>query len=1050
MADVNDILQKIMSIVSGSQYGASSDPLEAALARQRQNAMGTRGMDPSQGIIDRAASARVDAMGVNPYSMQGQAMSMLMSSAYNFFPDLVGRLIGVPDSGGFYRQIANGARGINMAHMGMNTSIMNPYSTQLTTERSMKLADIVYKLAIGGNGTGGYNVGFTNGLNMTEVGTVAQRMLSADFMYKGEDGRRLDTTSDEFRDKLEKLGAKFNAAASSLAKVTGSVSEALRLMDRMAGGNFLGGTEYQAKEVADKARSMSAAIRVTSAMAGMSPQEMYRDMTKTHGAIVDRYGVRRDIADGSGFSDMMLDPAFMSTMSYGVWAANNPRATQTQKSQALLATRYRSALWANSSAENMAAIVSYFTEKGLINGDMVYDIETALETGNANDVVDMVKSAVGEDVYHEMMSDPGALMAARMNGNRNVYDRLGRAGVEGNLRQAANGGTKRLTAWTMSRTDEQLDRLTGRSGNRRKARERAVADELRKEARYLGLAGGDDWDVNRLRRFFKASGAHMDQVDAVQHRAEINAQIKAVEESTLDEGELAAAKQALIREIDNSVFDSDEKKRLKDHVTTWDGSLGSFLEKELIGRQGLSAREARDMRLRVTGGKLFKDTARDMIRDLETARREWADPGEKEEKWARQSLANVKAVANEAAIQRVFAGSEFNDAGTDRDRMNLVRDEVKRLKDEGLLGDDVNIDVAENEAYRMMVDEALGGRIGDLSKDDEKTGQKYSEIVAKVAAKMMDAVNSGGSVKEGFAAGMTSIRDMVTGDGGTAQVDKFIDEGSDKVSSKNLSSKMASAVGRMTKEGVEQGRIKLKDYQVERLARTKLQLDNAAFAASGPEGAVLAQVAAAFEKGGGTAAIAALRENGKNVSWLEGLGLADVVEDLQRTDADNQQNALVNAMGTAEGKHAKAAIQTSKNQLDALSSAIADSGLRMDDLKKIVEGRGSAEEQSTLDDIMAKAGWETDEQKAYGRAYIKGLGANMEGGLGVLYDEGKRKAAKDSKNDDKWAEVTKGAAAAASPQLFEITELLRGILAFLGTLFRNPMRVAMSGIGGVT
>lgn len=1050
MADVNDILQKIMSIVSGSQYGASSDPLEAVLARQRQNAMGTRGMNPSQGIIDRAASARMDAMGVNPYSMQGQAASMLISSAYNFFPDLVGRLIGVPDSGGFYRQIANGARGINMAHMGMNTSIMNPYSTQLTTERAMQLADIVHKLAIGGNGTGGYNVGFTNGLNMTEVGTVAQRMLSADFMYKGEDGRRLDTTSDEFRDKLEKLGAKFNAAASSLAKVTGSVSEALRLMDRMAGGNFLGGTEQQAREVADKARSMSAAIRVTSAMAGMSPQDMYRDMARTHGAIVGRYGVRQDIADGSGLSDMMLDPAFMSAMSYGVWAANNPRATQTQKSQALLATRYRSALWANSSAENMTAIVSYFRKQGLISDDMISAIEEALRTGHVNDVVGMVKSAVGEDVYHEMMSDPGALMAARMSGDRGTYGRLGQAGVEGNLRQAAIGGTKRLTAWTMSRTDEQLDRIAGRSGNRRMARGRAAADALRRLARRkYDLAGGDEWDASRLRRYLTASGADADEVDAAQYQAEIDAQIAAVREATLYEGGLDAAKQALIREIDNSAFSSEAKKRLKDKVAKGE-NLGSVLENDLIGRQGLSAREAREMRSRVSGGKMFKDTADKMISDLKRARGKWNGPGADEEKWATQSLANVKAVANEAAIQKVFAGSAFNDAGSDRDRMNLVRDEVRRLKGEGLLGDDVNIDVAENEAYRMMVDEALGGRIGDLSKDDAGSKEKYGEIVGKVAKAIDATVNKGGSVQEGFAAGMNAIRDMVTGNGGRDQVDKFAREGSDKISSKNLASKMASAVGRMTKEGVEQGRIKLDKGQVSRLARVKSQLDNAAFAVSGPEQAALAQVAAAFEKGGGTAAIAALRENGKDINWLKDLGLADVVEDLQRTDADNQQNALVNAMGMAEGKHAKAAIQTSKNQLDALSSAIADSGLGMDALKKIVDGGGSADEQSTLDDVMAKAGWKTDEQKAYGRAYIKGLGANMEGGLGVLYDEGKRKAAKDSKNDDKWAEVTKGAAAAASPQLFEITELLRGILAFLGTLFRNPMRVAMSGIGGVT
>lgn len=1041
------MMTEILQAVTGSGYSSSSDGLEAALARQRQAAMGRRGMGPSRDILDRRSSALVDAMGFDPYSAGGQSAAKMISSAYSFFPGVVGSLIGLPDSGSYYRQIANGSRGIGMASMGASASIFNPYSTQQATQSAMSLADLVHGMAVNKSG---YNVNFTNGLNMGEVGMVAQRMLSADFMYKGQNGDRLDTASEEFKDKLEKLGAKFNAAASSLAKVTGSVSEALRLMDRMAGGNFLGGSERQASEIADRARSMAAAIRVTSAMSGMSPQEMYGHMTNTQQAITARYGVNAAIASASGFSDMMMNPAFMSTMSYGVWAANNPNATQTQKNQALLATQYRASSWANSSAENMTAIVSYFRKQGLISDDMVGSIESALRNGRVNDVVDMVKSAVGEDVYHEMMSDPGALMAARLSGDEDTYKRLGQAGNEGSLRQAAIGGTRRLTDWAMSRTDDQLDRLGGRSGNRRTARNNAAAGALRNLARRkYKLAGGGDWDADRLRNYLVKSGADADEVDTVQYQAEIDAQMAAVRESTLSGGSLDAAKRALVREIDNSALNSQEKARLKGKVAKGE-SLGSILENDLIGRQGLSARDARNMRKRVTGGKMFSDTADKMLSDLKNARDKWNGPGAKEDEWARKSLANIKVMANEGAIQKVAAGSEFDNAKTDRERMNLVRKEAQRLKDEGLIGKDANLDVAENEAYRMLVDEALGGHIGDLDKEDAESKEKYGDIVDRVAKAIDDTVNNGGSVQEGFAAGMKAVRDMVTGDGGQEQVDKFIKEGSDKISSKNLASKMASAVGSRTRAGVEQGNIKLDRRQVSDLAKLKWQVDNAAFSAGGPEQAVLTQLLASFEKGGGTAAITTLRENGKDLKWLNDLGMADVVETLQRSDAENRQNNIGNALALGRGKHAKAAIEAGKGRLDELSKAISSSGLDEKALRQIVNGEGGEADQKALDAALEKAGWKTEEQKAYGRAYIKSLGEKMEGGLGALFDEDKRKAAKDSKNDDKWAEVTKDAAAAASPQLVEITEILRGILEFLGMLMNSPMQVAMSGIGGMT
>lgn len=1045
---MTDILSEILRAVAGGGYGSSSDGFTSALELQRSLALGNRTMGPTQDMIGRSAGAWVDAMGMNPYGVHGQAAAKLLASAYNFFPDIVGTMIGIPDSSAYYRQIANGSRGIQMAAAGRVGSILNPYSTRMATNQAMDLADMVHGMALGGSG---YKVNFTNGLNMDEVGMVAQRVLSSDFMYKGRDGDRLDTASEEFKNKLEKLGAKFNAAASSLAKVTGSVSEALRFMDRMAGGNFLGGTEEQASRIADRARSMSAAIRLTAAMSGTTSREMFGHMSNIQQEMTSRYGVSPDVADASGLYDMMMNPAFMATMAYGTWAANNPKATTTQKNQALMGVRFRASAWAGSSAEDMAAIISYYRKKGLIDQEFVDDAAEKLRRGRSNDVVQGLKDIVGEDVYHEIMSDPSAIMAMRISGDPEANRQLGQAGMEGNLREAAIGGTKRLTRWAMSRSEGKMKQLVGAesiSGGTRVERIReAGAFALRRLAKEHGLDwdASENWDSQRLRNFLRDSGADMDKADEEQYKAELKRQKQETEQRVMRGSDLEEANAALMREIDKSSYNSNEKERLKERVRKGEG--GSVLEKDLIRRQGLKSREARDIRRRVTGGKgIFSDTAKGIIGDIDSAISEW-DHTDEERKWARDSMVNQMVVANEAALQKVIAGEEFSKEGlTDKERMLALKKGADELKGKGLLGD-ADIGKAESDAYEMLVDEVLEGSIGGLKKDDKA----YSALVGRVSKRLKGLVESGKSIDESFksALDVEKLRYKGIDEGVVGDIAR---KGAGKLNAKTLAAMMASSLGIQTREGVDEGRIKLDEDRLKKLENAKHQIRNAAFGARGADNVLLAKIATAFEQSGGTFNLdEMLRENGKDRKWLESFGLADMFDELQRSDAERRQNAIGNALGLGEGTHAKAAIETSQQQMAKLGEALKSIGLEEKDLEAVLEGGGTEEQKDKLDSALSNAGFGNEDMKAYGKALLRSFHKNMNvegGGLGALYG-GKLDELKGEKYNEKWAEVTKSAAAEKSPEL-QIVELLSQVVAFLGMMFKNPMRVAMNGIGGIT
>ena len=261
-AGVGDIFR---ALGGAGQGGATMDGLRAMMSQSLSNARRNFPMFPNDGSLNRAFENVVYRMGGDPYNGAGQGAVSLLRSAYAIAPDIVGGITGIPNTGRMYSMLANGAGGISMAGGFGLPDFANPYSVMNSHRRAMSLGRMIQGFAT--NEDGGYNVGFTSGLNMEEVGKVSQRLLSSRIAYtEDKTGHFLspedESTSERFKDNLKKLGTKFNEAVSMLSKVTGSVDEALNVMDRLGGGNFLGGTAEEASRIAQRAKRMAANIRV--------------------------------------------------------------------------------------------------------------------------------------------------------------------------------------------------------------------------------------------------------------------------------------------------------------------------------------------------------------------------------------------------------------------------------------------------------------------------------------------------------------------------------------------------------------------------------------------------------------------------------------------------------------------------------------------------------------------------------------------------------------------------------------------------------------------
>lgn len=730
-----------------------SSMLNASLANARRYAP----LRPSQNTIDNAAETIVGRLGFDPYTGRGQAFAHLIGSAYHMSPSMMGGILGVPDGSRFFSTIANGASGINRAAGYGQTDILNPYSVLASHRRTMDMAKTVYDLGI--RKGGGYDVSFTHGLDMGEMGKVTQRLLSSDIAYRDEAGARLDPddkdTSDKFRNNLKRLGSKFNEAASMLSKVTGSVEEALNLMDRMAGGNFLGGTAEQASKVAAQAKKMATAIRVTSAIAGVSPTEAYANMRVLQSQMAEGFGVTNGyISQASGIQALTGNAAYNATMAYQQWIAMNPNATQQQKDQARLAVNARAQMYMSRNGSALAAAIA--DNASLFSAEERRKAVESYRTGRPEAALALAKAKLGADVVDAYMKDPAMRIAAMqraMKENPEFYNEMNQAGIEGNLRQAETYGARKMVGLLTSGIDSDLYAKTG-NGNLMQERERAIKRRLAGTARkHLGLtdAALEEFSLDELRTALTDVGAYDAREENAATLAATREQIGA---NTMSAREEREAVRNLRLEIDAAAnagtLTRSKANRLKANL---DRNGARALDAAYKSLETVTRTGKEDLRRRVYGGKISSSEARNMLGRIERTEASQKGTYSTKERMDALALAAQKEdFAKMGAIKRealeIAQGDvigRFEEKALemeDTDGLNLERYSGQQVKE-------LSVDAAMD-----MLGEQFGNALGNLSEENGLFDFRLDK-----ADKIVEAVRKGKSFNEAFADVMSNLSD---------------------------------------------------------------------------------------------------------------------------------------------------------------------------------------------------------------------------------------------------------------------------------------------------
>lgn len=748
-----------------SGHGASNDGLQAMMSTNLRNATRAYRMRPSDETLNAGASLFLDNIGVNPLTGLGQGAASLLSSLYGFAPDMIGSLIGVPSPGSFFQGIANGASGISLASGYGATSIFNPYSVMSSHRRAMSIAQKMYSL--GTDNGNGYNVEFGHGLNFDEMGMVAQRMLSSRLPYVDENGNTLNPESDrdaeKFKERLNKLGSKFNEAASMLSKVTGSVDEALRFMDQMAGGNFLGGSEAKALSVARQARNIAASIRVSAAMSGMDPKEMYGMIGGMSSGIAKSMGLDPAAVERSPFARMAKAPAAMVAQAYGIWAASHPDASPEEKQQALMGAQFRANSYFGSSGADMASIVA--AHKNLFSEKQLKEIERAYRNGTPDIVRPMVEKAVGSERYYAHMNDPAKLMQDRMFGDKETLDMIDMAGMEGGLREAAIYGMQEDLDSTLGSIDSIMQDKTGTSSKSMSSAERdKIAEQKLRELASSAKGGLTKEEAGRMSMDkLEAYLSHRPGIDQTaifraKNSAVIGAQLKEISSNTMSAGEEEQAKARMLDEISRSGRNDAEKQALREMVEGPNADLSAAFDR-LYDENLYSNKEIRSARSRIFRNKLTGGEARQlksMLQEQQELQRESASPMERLAAMKKQ--AEIDATKSAGELLGAMSGKEKGQFGdkdiTDAEAFSQFAGKVNQMAKEGkvaLGGDDEKLSKSFGEASRNMVADILGD-IGNLkAKENDKPNELYGRLVNTVSESMMKYIDDGNSTGEALA-----------------------------------------------------------------------------------------------------------------------------------------------------------------------------------------------------------------------------------------------------------------------------------------------------------
>ena len=1008
-------IQTIFRHLAGANGAASYDGLRDMMSRRNSSFSTQNHLWPTKDLISRNASAFVDTIGVNPYTGFGQGLTDLVGSMYSFAPDVVGGLIGLPNPGSFYQQIANGSSGISVASGRGLPQLFNPYSARDAYNNAVNLARTVHDMSV--TEGHGFNVDFTHGLNMSEVGTVAQRLLSSGIPYQGRDGRRLDLSTDdkgnyinekdadEFSENLKRLGGKFNETVSMLSKITGSVKDAIDLMDSLGGGNFLGGTADDALAVARKARNMAANIRVTSAMAGIDPREAYSNMSAMQQRLVSKYGVNPMLAAASGFDSMMLGSAYRGTMAYQMWAARNPNASERDKVTAMAGAQARVMQYAGTSGEALAAMVS--ANKDRFSEDDLKAIETAYRMGRPNDIKNMVRERMGAQSFDDYMNDPAAIMGFRLSGDKDLQGRFEGAALEGNLRLAEVEGGRRMLRNDLADTDREIAKVTGNSRYGGKERQEASAEALRDLAVKNGMSEefAATRNVQQLRAYLLDHGVDGRLVERMENTAAIDRQIEEIDSLKMTDDEEKAAKERLKKEIGDSgvysdtteIFASIEKAGadLNAIYDQYRKDAGKKVDRSILGGK-LSAAHAENLKKRLKGHQAY-----------------WAVENTPEEmKRAVDALAGSISMKNSSGLLGMVSSEEFlSDKKTDQEALAAFDSLAAGNAEMGLVGLGAGgMEGVRKEAWESVVrDKLFSGGIGDLQEtvkgEDGKTvrNEKYDKFTSNVAERIRKAVEGGASIDKARKDVLAEVAKdeevkKLVGDKGRKELERLAGEES-LFGRKDIASAEQTAISRSTAQSITDASKGMFDALVsddskagdkfyeyaQQLARAgildqkafdkidrstlgtqegrkaalegmspdaynkRLDAIRAAVGTGDAQTAMLANIATMAERKGLSLDVDALKSMDLNLTDEQ---LGNFVSYMDKLSAGRNQNALSNAINLGSGSFGREEIERSRKMIGDLRDAMKSVGIESGELDKY--DKAGAEDKKKIRDEWAK------------------------------------------------------------------------------------------------
>ena len=755
-----DVIRALLG--SGAGGAASLDGLAAMRSRQMSSALKRHPAGPDDSQIDSGVEAFLYNAGLLPHSGLGQSATALFRGLYGLAPEHVGSLIGRPDPSRLFGYYANGASGMDVAAGHGMTDILNPYSVLESHRRAMDLGQMTYGLAT--RKDGGYDIGFGHGLNMDEIGLVGQRLLSSGLPYRkywkssrgemdlsAELGERVDPEAnpDEFRDNLKQLGSKFNEAASMLSKVTGSVKEALRFMDEIAGGNFLGGTAKEATDVANRAKEVATAYRVTAALSGEDPKAMFASSRNLASTMAAGMGVDPKLAKVSGFEGAMMDMSSNAMLTYGFWAAAHPNASRQEKQAAMSVASARTVAYSNSDASALMASVTKHADS--FTGDELDEIRQAAEEGDLKRVYKFVERRIGLETLRYEMSSAGRVVT-RMDAtrfNREMLAGNDAAAIQGNVVEAGKAGRNRYTDMVLADTvggDEAMEKAVregGANALRAKLEERGFTRE--------SLAGKD---VDELLRLARRNMNPMEAGD-VYRQGQLAAAKSQIEANTLSEtdearirneyAELVRSDTSLNANAREMLLDEIGSNPDMDKVTA---DLGKWLDTDKVDKIRGKGFTQGDAYRRMESIRKAQEDYRES-----TGEERIAALGEREKRnaVARQGrylglLDGVNYISGEEALQSFAANAQ---AAAEKGDVSL-----------GDGGKDLQA-IYRKGAERMLA-RVFGNELGDLK------GKDLQPVIGDFAAEMVSGIRSG-RYKDARDAFSAISRSLAEGEGAKAR-----------------------------------------------------------------------------------------------------------------------------------------------------------------------------------------------------------------------------------------------------------------------------------------